>query len=339
MIATNDIVYVGIDYHRNPLQVAVKDPTGRTLTNRRCSNDVEAVLELVAKHGRVGKVAIEACCGSMAFAEELAERTGWTLEIAHPGVVKRMRLNPDKSDLADAEVLADLTRSNWVPRVWLAPRRVREMRAVLHHRESLVRQRTSCKLQIRASLRQDRIVEPTARPWTRKWLTWLREEASLTEETKWLVEERLTQLNQLEEAIERCRLRLAAKAEESPLTKWLMEQRGIGLITGWWIAASVGRFDRFRRGKQLSRFCGLTPRNASSGGRQAEGGVVGTCCRVLRGKLLQAAHRLRRYDEGWKQLSARLTGSGKPINVAVVAVANRWMRKLFHQAKGLGLTA
>lgn len=250
-----------------------------------------------------------------------------------------MRLNPDKSDLADAEVLADLTRSNWVPRVWLAPRRVREMRAVLHHRESLVRQRTSCKLQIRASLRQDRIVEPTARPWTRKWLTWLREEASLTEETKWLVEERLTQLNQLEEAIERCRLRLAAKAEESPLTKWLMEQRGIGLITGWWIAASVGRFDRFRRGKQLSRFCGLTPRNASSGGRQAEGGVVGTCCRVLRGKLLQAAHRLRRYDEGWKQLSARLTGSGKPINVAVVAVANRWMRKLFHQAKGLGLTA
>ena len=91
MTRDNEMVYVGVDYHRDPLQVAVKSADGRPLANRRCANDVSSVVALVSRHGRVSKVAVEACCGSMSFAEELAERTGWTVELAHPGVTRRMR--------------------------------------------------------------------------------------------------------------------------------------------------------------------------------------------------------------------------------------------------------
>lgn len=337
MYKDNGMVYVGVDYHRDPLQVAVKSADGRSLANRRCRNDVSAVMELVRRHGSVSKVAVEACCGSLAFAEELVERTDWTVELAHPGVTKRMRLNPDKSDLTDADVLAELSRANWIPRVWLPPRRVREHRMLLNHRESLVRQRTACKLQIRAILRHERVEEPPTRAWTKEWKKWLRERANLSEDVRWLMQAKSAQLAALQEQIDLVEDRLKQKAQESPLVMWLMTQPGIGLITAWWIAATVGRIDRFRRGKQLARFCGLSPRNASSGKREADAGLIHSCSRDLRAKLLQAAHRLRRYEPRWKALYTQLTQRGKPANVAVVAVANRWMRTLFHQAKDLNL--
>ena len=36
----------------------------------------------------------------------------------------------------------------------------------------------------------------------------------------------------------------------------------------------IGRFDRFRGGKQLSSYCGIVPCNASSGKRQADAGLT-----------------------------------------------------------------
>lgn len=90
-------------------------------------------------------------------------------------------------------------------------------------------------------------------------------------------------------------------------------------------------FDRFRSGKQLARFCGLTPRNASSGQRQADAGLVRAGNPQLRTVLVEAAHRLMRYDERWTAFAARLSRRGKPTSVTIAAVANRWMRWLFHQ--------
>ena len=34
---------------------------------------------------------------------------------------------------------------------------------------------------------------------------------------------------------------------------------GVGLVTAITLRAEVGRFDRFQTGKQLARFCGVTP--------------------------------------------------------------------------------
>ena len=42
--------------------------------------------------------------------------------------------------------------------------------------------------------------------------------------------------------------------------------------------------NRFASGKQLARYCGLTPCNASIGERQADAGLVKGCNGVLRGR-------------------------------------------------------
>jgi hypothetical protein len=103
-------VFVGLDYHHALIQVCVMDRPGRVLGNRRCRNDAQGAIEFVRRYGRAKGVALESCSGAADFAEELVKRAGWSVNLAHPGFVKRMKQNPDKSDFTDAQLLADLER-------------------------------------------------------------------------------------------------------------------------------------------------------------------------------------------------------------------------------------
>lgn len=102
-------------------------------------------------------------------------------------------------------------------------------------------------------------------------------------------------------------------------------------MTAWVLRGEVGRFDRFRSGKQLARYCGLTPWNASSGLRQADAGLIRACNHDLRSVLIEAGHRLKRCDPRWSALANQLRQAGKPGSVIAAAVANRWRRWLYHE--------
>ena len=104
---------------------------------------------------------------------------------------------------------------------------------------------------------------------------------------------------------------LAEQTTNDPLVQKLMTLAGIGLITAVTLRAEIGRFDRFRTGKQLARFCGLTPRNASSGQKQADAGLIKAGNPQLRTVLVEAAHRLMRHDQRWTG-SVILSQDGEP---------------------------
>ena len=119
------------------------------------------------------------------------------------------------------------------------------------------------------------------------------------------------------------------------MVRELMTHKGIGLVTACVIRAEIGSFARFKSAKSLARYCSLSPRNASSGARQADAGVIQAGNRVVRTILIEAAHRLVRFEPRWKALAADLRARGKHGNVIAVAVANRWMRSLYHDGKQL----
>jgi transposase len=104
--------------------------------------------------------AIECCCGAANLAKQLAD-LGWNISLAHAGFVARMKQNPDKTDFADARILADLVRVGYLPKVWLAPDDIVELRRLVRFRRQLVAERRDVKLRIRALLRDERIKVPT----------------------------------------------------------------------------------------------------------------------------------------------------------------------------------
>ena len=150
-------VFVGIDYHQDSVQVCVLDSCGKRLVNRSVGNDAAEVARVATRRGRPERVAIEACCGAADMADELATAQNLPVELAHPGYVARLKRSPDKTDLSDAHLLADLARVNYLPVVWLAPEATRQLRRLVRHRAQLVRRRKDVKLRIRGLLRENRL--------------------------------------------------------------------------------------------------------------------------------------------------------------------------------------
>ena len=106
---SNLTVFVGLDYHTQSIQVCVVNAQGDVLGNRPVDNDAVAVMRYAEAFGQVARAAVESCSGAADFAEELVQG-GWSVDLAHPGYVARMKQNPDKTDFSDARLLADLTR-------------------------------------------------------------------------------------------------------------------------------------------------------------------------------------------------------------------------------------
>lgn len=332
-----EAVCVGVDYATAFVQVCVLDRAGRALSNRRLENDWRALARHVSAFGSRVEAAIEACTGAADLADELIQRAGWSVSLAHPGYVNRMKQTPDKSDFTDAQMLADLVRVGYLPRVWLAPQAVRELRRLTRHRQDLVDRRRAVKLRVSALLREHRLTTE-GKSWTQRWRLWLKERL-LPEQTRWVIDDCCVELDQLTQRIANVEARLKEVTRDDALVHKLCELSGIGLVTACVIRAEIGDATRFRTGKQLSRFCGLTPRNASSGERQADAGLIAAGNRQLRSTLIEAAHRLMRYDAHWKAFAQRLEARGKKRCVAVAAVANRWVRGLYHQLTELSRAA
>jgi transposase len=190
-------------------------------------------------------------------------------------------------------------------------------------------------LRVGALLRSERQIYREGAAWTVKWKAWLKDTAQLSEEARWVIDQHLEHLATLEQQLRKVERRVAEVTAEDTLVARLMDQPGIGPITAWMVRAHIGQFDRFRSGKQLSRFCGLTPRNASSGERQADAGLIRAGNPALRATLIEASQRLIRLDGRWRDYSMELRVRGKPYSVAVAAVANRWVRWLFHQMQAV----
>lgn len=324
-------VFVGLDYHQDSVQVCVMDQEGSVLANRPCANAYGAIRTVVHQYGRQVRAAIEACSGAAELAEELVSRAGWSVDLAHPGYVARMKQSPDKTDFGDARVLADLERVGYLPRVWLAPLGIRELRRVVRFRQQLVGQRRNCKLRIRALLRDGRVKPSGGKAWTVAWMKWLETTQEVSEQTRWILDRQLAQLRYLSGEIRSVEKRLDQLTADDPVVQKLLSLAGVGPVTAVTLRAEIGRFDRFRNGKQMARFCGLSPRNASSGQRQADAGLIKAGNPQLRAALIELAHRLPRCDVRWARLNSRLRIAGKPGSVVAAAVANRWVRWLHHQ--------
>jgi transposase len=327
-------VSVGLDYHPGSVQVCVLDEQGQVLANGTRANSGEELDRVARRYGERIRAAIEVSPGAANLADELVTRFGWSVDLAHPGYVARIKQSPDKTDFGDARLLADLTRVGYLPKVWLAPLEVRELRELVRYRQQLVHERRNTKLRVRALLRNQRLVG-SMNAWTKAWLEWVRNEAPLPKHSRWVMTQQLSNLERLQQEIKQIEQRLEQVTKDDPLVQKLLEQEEVGLVTAVTLRAEIGRFDRFRSGKQLCRFCGLSPQNASSGARQADAGLVKASNPELRRVLIETGQRLANRSEMWSEFAARMRERGKSRSLIVATVANRWLRKLYHELKSV----
>jgi transposase len=147
------MLYVGMDIHKNYSSVAVLDEKGDLVDRRRVSHRYREELTGYFNESRQGgtQVVMEATCG-WSWLSDLLQDLGLEVRLANPSKVRIIAESQIKTDKIDAQVLAQLLRTNFLPESYLAPKEQREARDLLRYRITLVHIRSGVKNRIHALL-------------------------------------------------------------------------------------------------------------------------------------------------------------------------------------------
>jgi Transposase len=105
---------------------------------------VRSELRLIGELPSGTPVAFEAAFG-WSWLADLLEDYGFEAHLVHPLRCKAIASARLKNDKVDAAILAQLLRADLLPEAWIAPAKVRQLRALLRHRISLVRLSTQLR--------------------------------------------------------------------------------------------------------------------------------------------------------------------------------------------------
>jgi transposase len=96
---------------------------------------------------------------------DLLEGLGLESHLVYPTRCKAIASARFKDDKVDARTLAHLLRADLLPQAWIAPQAVRDQRALLRHRVTLVQVATAARNRVHAVL-ADRGIRVEQRRWT-----------------------------------------------------------------------------------------------------------------------------------------------------------------------------
>ncbi len=147
------MLHVGMDLSRHRLDVRVLEEGGATVAELAVAPTGAELRALAARFVLEGPVraVIESMNGAR-FVHDQLELAGWQVEIADAQKVKGLAPLACKTDKIDSWVLAELSRRDLVPAIWLPTPAVRAERERARWRLHLVRHRTALKNRIHATL-------------------------------------------------------------------------------------------------------------------------------------------------------------------------------------------
>jgi transposase len=92
--------------------------------------------------------------------------------VAHPQAVKLIAAARVKTDSRDTIKLASLLAANLIPAVWVPPQEVRELRALVTHRNRLVKPRTQAANRLHSVLQRHNLEPPPGQPFALRQQEW-----------------------------------------------------------------------------------------------------------------------------------------------------------------------
>jgi transposase len=253
---------VTIDLAKNDFELAVADSTGRVLERRRLSRLAFArfFVNRPACH-----IVMEACGSAHHWARVFGAQ-GHTVRLL-PAQYVRAYVRRNKTDRADASALLEAARCpdiRSVPIKSVAQQSILQLHRV---RSQWMRTRTARINALRGCLREFGVAIPLG---ARRGVTRIREQLALVDSSvpevlRPIVLDVLTEIRDLEARVIACERQITALTREDPMIAKLLEIPGIGPLTATALRAAVVDVQRFRSGRHLASWIGLTAREHSSG--------------------------------------------------------------------------
>lgn len=315
--------HCGMDVHLQSTTAEVLDPRTGEIRHRVVATERGALKRWLASEARM-RVVLEAGRSSH-WVAELAEECGHEVVVVDPNRTKAVAVagGHKKTDRLDAATLAWLSTRDALVASHRARAEDRRRRRTLTLRQRLVRCRGDLVRAVRAALAAEGIRIRGSKP---RGFSGAVKNVLADDATSGVLARVLEVIDVVEENIDECDRLVDREAESDPIVKLLMTADGVGPVVGSAFRVAVGTPERFRSGREVAAYFGLTPTVYNSGESQNRLGHISRHGdRLVRSLLVQAAHTMlgaRRKPSDLRAWGMRTTARvGK--KKAVVALARK----------------
>ena len=282
--------YVGLDVSKEETAFCVKDSSGKVLARGKAPSDPAALFEMLREHCLCPeRIVLETGTMSGWLARGLGE-LGLPVEVIDARRAHAvLKLQHNKTDAGDAELLAELARTGFYRAVAVPSEAAREARILLKARGHLVRQRRATENVIRGLLGSLGVRFPKG---SGKLAGRVRAALVARPELATTIEPLLSIVATLKREIERLDQEVMARAKSTPACRLLMSVPGVGPVTALAFAATIDDPERFTKSRAVGAYLGLTTRRFQSGEMDYSGRISKMGDAMLRSLLYEAANSL-----------------------------------------------
>lgn len=281
-----EIVVLGIDLGKNSCSLVGLDERGAIVLRRRMRR--EALADFVGSL-QPCIVAMEACCGAHHLGR-IFGACGHEVRLMSPEYV-RPYVKANKNDDRDAEAIAEAATRPTMRFVPVKSETQSDIQALHRARSRLIAERTALINHLRALLLERGIVAPKGRKQleTQREVFGDEDDPRLSPRIRLLVEDLRAEWRRLDERIAAFDAEFVQMAKQDVAARRLSTIPGIGVINATALTAAVGDARNFERGRNLAAWLGLTPRQATTGGKPRLLGISKRGNRYLRANLIHGA--------------------------------------------------
>lgn len=314
--------YAGLDVHKEFINAAVVDSRGRVVKEAKFMNSPQALDAFLSGLDGQTEFALEAC-GFYEPVYDWIDDRGYGVSLVHVKKAKAIASAKIKTDVIDARTIAQLKRVNLLPESYVPPKHIREIRNIVRHRASLVRQRANIKRCVHSILHKEGIKHPFSDLFGVAGLQWLKQ-LELKYSNRLAVDNYLAILDSMNEKIQLATDNIEAIVHANPDIERLTTMPGIGKYSALLIATEIGDIHRFPSSAKLCSYAGLVPSVYQSARTLRRGHITKEGNKLLRWIIIQCAHVAVESSPLLGKYYDRLK-KRKGANKAIVAVARKML--------------
>lgn len=334
---------LALDLGKSKTAARIHCTDGRPDTSATISTTPQALHDHIAACAPT-LVIIEACSIAWWVHDLIVALDVSVIVTANNGPGWKWRNTRNKSDRTDAAKLIKMHLSDQLEPVHVPSHEQRQWRGLIHQRHDLVGDRTCCRNRISGLFALHGIALPSGTPWTRKWLEQIKaharpaHECSATDLWRFRLMQNLEHLALVNTQVDQVEHVLEELARNRPAVKMLQAEPGVGPRLAETLAAVIDNPLRFKSGKQVACYVGLTPRHWSSGQTERSGHISKQGNALLRTLLVEVAWLGLRRNEWMRTIYEEVKrGSPARAKIAIVAVARRLLVKLWAKWRDMEL--
>ena len=243
-------MFVGLDVHKESIQVAVVNDAGEMIFNEKIPNNRDDISRTVAMIPAGAKYVMESSSVWYGLYRYLADTLKLDVALSNPYNTKVIAASLKKTDRTDAYHLANLLRGGYIAVCYVPPETIMGHRHLSRHRKSLSKMRTIAKNKIHGILLQNGIKTSKSR-FTKAHVE------ELQNLNEYRIGTFLRLIESYDEEIAIIDREVHKRVHDSEDMQLLKSIPGIGPYTALTLVGEIGDINRFSDAHKLCAYAGM----------------------------------------------------------------------------------